>query len=137
MSSDNDDIIERVKILKEKYMTNNKIYIKRAIDLLEGDDEESFMTSFMLVFLGTIVCPGTSDSVDWKFLFSLVDVSKIPSIDWPALCLQWTVNEVAKYKRKIADVRSGKQKQMVYVGGCLPSMAVSTSFAVSFFQRLT
>jgi hypothetical protein len=108
MSSDNDDIIERVNILKEKYMTNNKIYIKRAIDLLEGDDDEE---SFMLVFLGTIVFPGTSDSVDWKFLFSLVDVSKIPSIDWPALCLQWTVNEVAKYKRKIADVRTGKRKK--------------------------
>jgi hypothetical protein len=139
LSSDNDDIIQRVKILKEKYMSNNKIYIKRAIDLMEGDDdEESFMISFMLVFLGTIVCPGTSDSVDWKFLFSLVDVSKIPSVDWPALCLQWTVNEVAKYKKKISAVRSGKRKQMVYVGGCLPSMAVSSSFDVSFcLQRLT
>jgi hypothetical protein len=128
-----------VKILKEKYMSNNKIYIKRAIDLMEGDDdEESFMISFMLVFLGTIVCPGTSDSVDWKFLFSLVDVSKIPSVDWPALCLQWTVNKVAKYKKKISVVRSGKRKQMVYVGGCLPSMAVSSSFDVSFcLQRLT
>jgi hypothetical protein len=76
--------------------TGNKIYMKTLIDQLKGDeDEESFMRTFMLVLLGTILCPSTSDTIDWRFLYSLTDLATMIIVDWTALCLQVLLNEVA------------------------------------------
>jgi hypothetical protein len=125
MTSDDPIIIAKVNSLREKYMTGNKLFIKKAIDLLAGDeDEESFMTTFSLVLLGTIVCPCTSDTVDWKILYSLTDVSMLRKLDWNSLCLQCIINEVGKFVKKMSI--ESKRKKLIYVGGCLPALAVST-----------
>jgi hypothetical protein len=125
MTSDDPIIIAKVNSLREKYMTGNKLFIKKAIDLLAGDeDEESFMMTFSLVLLGTIVCPCTSDTVDWKILYSLTDVSMLRKLDWNSLCIQCIINEVGKFVKKMSI--ESKRKKLIYVGGCLPALAVST-----------
>ncbi|KAM0835890.1 hypothetical protein ACQ4PT_062659 [Festuca glaucescens] len=126
MSSKDPVIVDKVNLLKVKYMgTGNKIYMKTVIDQLKGDeDEESFMRTFMLVLLGTILCPSTSDTVDWRFLYSLTDLAMMISVDWAALCLQVLLNEVGNFKNKMLKFPNGMPTAPIYVGGCLPSLAV-------------
>lgn len=121
-ASDNPDIIAKVNMLKEKYMDGGgKLHTKRAIDLLDGDeDEESFMRTFLLVFMATFLCPATSNSVDWKLLYSLTDVSMMIATDWYSLCLECIVTEVAKFIVKLRKYPSGIPNKALYVGGCLP-----------------
>ncbi|KAM0836829.1 hypothetical protein ACQ4PT_062061 [Festuca glaucescens] len=125
MSSKDPVIVDKVNLLKVKYMgTGNKIYMKTVIDQLKGDeDEESFMRTFMLVLLGTILCPSTSDTVDWRFLYSLTDLAMMISVDWAALCLQVLLNEVGNFKNKMLKFPNGMPTAPIYVGGCLPSLA--------------
>ncbi|KAM0920016.1 hypothetical protein ACQ4PT_007794 [Festuca glaucescens] len=126
MSSKDLVIVDKVNLLKVKYMgTGNKIYMKTVIDQLKGDeDEESFMRTFMLVLLGTILCPSTSDTVDWRFLYSLTDLTMMISVDWATLCLQVLLNEVGNFKNKMLKFPNGMPTAPIYVGGCLPSLAV-------------
>ncbi|KAM0907139.1 hypothetical protein ACQ4PT_016308 [Festuca glaucescens] len=126
MSSKNPVIVDKVNLLKVKYMgTGNKIYMKTVIDQLKGDeDDESFMRTFMLVLLGTIVCPSTSDIVDWRYLYLLTDLAMMISVDLSALCLQVLLNEVGNFKTKMSKFPNGMPTAPIYVGGCLPSLAV-------------
>jgi hypothetical protein len=127
LSSKDSVIVDKVNLLKAKYMgTGNKIFMRTLIDQLKGDeDEESFMRTFMMVLLGTILCPSTSDTVDWKFLYSLTDLATMTSVDWAALSLQVLLNEVANFKKKLLNFPNGIPSTAIYVGGCLPFLAVS------------
>jgi hypothetical protein len=126
LSSDDPEIIAKVNILKRKYMTGPKLFIKKAIELLAGDeDEESFMRTFMLVFLATIVCPSTSDTIEWKFLYSLVDLQTMKSADWASFCLDFILAEVEKFQHKLSSFTDPMAVKAFHVGGCLPLLAVS------------
>ena len=97
LSSDCPDIVEKVNLLKNYYMVSgNKIYIKQVVAKLKGDeDEESFMRTINLLLLATIICPSTSDRVDWRFLYSLIDLDTMKRTDWAAFCLQFMLLEIA------------------------------------------
>jgi hypothetical protein len=99
LSSKNAEIEIKVKMLKAKYTCGGtKIYTKQAIAALKVDeDEESFMRTFHLVLLVTIVCPATSDTMDWRFLYSLTDLDTMKSIDWSAFCLEYIMTEVERF----------------------------------------
>jgi hypothetical protein len=150
LSSKDSVIVDKVNLLKAKYMgTGNKIFMRTLIDQLKGDeDEESFMRTFMMVLLGTILCPSTSDTVDWRFLYSLTDLATMTRVDWAALSLQVLLNEVANFKKKLLKFPNGIPTTAIYVGGCLPSLAVSrkknsilifcsSCFCIFFLCRLT
>jgi hypothetical protein len=135
LSSSNAEIDIKVKMLKAKYMCGGtKIFTKQAIAALKGDeDEESFMRTFHLVLLATIVCPATSDTVDWRFLYSLTDLDTMKSIDWSSFCLEYIMTEVERFQDKLSKLPDDAVWKAVHVGGCLPFLAVS-SFILFFLQ---
>lgn len=51
----------------------------------------------MLLALGSVYCPGTTNSVCLKYLHSLHDVSKIKEFDWASHILEVLMEEVDKY----------------------------------------
>jgi hypothetical protein len=128
LSSKNAEFEIKVKMLKAKYTCGGtKIYTKQAIAALKGDeDEESFMRTFHLVLLATIVCPATSDTVDWRFLYSLTDLDTMKSIDWSAFCLEYIMTEVERFQDKLSKMPDDVVGKSVHVGGCLPFLAVSS-----------
>jgi hypothetical protein len=136
LSSDNPEIEIKFKMLKAKYTCGGtKIFTKQAIEALKGDeDEESFMRTFHLVLLATIVCPATSNTVEWRFLYSLTDLDTMKSIGWSPCCLEYIITKVEKFEDKLSKRPDGVQVKYVHVGGCLPFLAVSsfTSFYSSF-----
>jgi hypothetical protein len=87
-------------MLKVKYTGGGtKIFTKQAIEALKGDeDEESFMRTSHLVLLATIVCPAISDTMEWRFLYSLTDLDTMKSVDWSACCLECIITEVEKFR---------------------------------------
>jgi len=119
LSSKDRAVIEKVNSIKERYMKNcPKIFMKKLIEELAGDEEEeSFMRTFWMVFIGTILCPATSDTVDWRYLFSLTEVETMKSIDWCSLCLQCIVNEVGKFLKKLSSLPNRVLDKDMYVGG--------------------
>jgi hypothetical protein len=126
LSSDDPEIIAKVNILKRKYMTGPKLFIKKAIELLAGDEEEeSFMRTFMMVFLATIVCLSTLDTIEWKYLYSLVDLQTMKSADWASFCLGLILAEVEKFQQKLSSFPDPMAVKAFHVGGCLPLLAVS------------
>jgi hypothetical protein len=92
------------------------------------------MRTFHLVLLATIVCPTTSDTVEWRFLYSLTDLNTMNSIDWSTCFLEYIITEVEKFQDKLSQRPDGVQVKSAHVGGCLPFLAVSsfTSFYSSF-----
>jgi hypothetical protein len=138
LSSSNAEIDIKIKMLKAKYTCGGtKIYTKKAIAALKGDeDEESFMRTFHLVLLATIVCPATYDTMDWRFLYSLTDLDTMKSIDWSSFCLEYIMTEVERFQDKLSKMPDDAVCKAVHVGGCLPFLAVSSFillFLYSFF----
>jgi hypothetical protein len=135
LSSSNAEIDIKVKMLKAKYTCGDtEIYTKQAIAAMKGDeDEESFMRTFHLVLLATIVCPATSDTVDWRFLYSLTDLDTMKSIDWSSFCLEYIMTEVERFQDKLSKMPDDAVCKAFHVGGCLPFLAVS-SFILFFLQ---
>ncbi|KAL6657460.1 hypothetical protein ACP70R_005240 [Stipagrostis hirtigluma subsp. patula] len=106
------------------YMVHNKSPIKTAIDLLSGNEnEESFMRSFMLVALATLICPSTQNNVNLKYLNVLMDVSQIRQYDWASHALQYIVSEVKKFQGKV-DSNHLNSDVSIYIGSCLPLLAI-------------
>jgi hypothetical protein len=113
-------------MLKAKYTGGGtEIFTKQAIEALKCDeDEESFMRTFHLVLLATIVRPTTYDTVEWRFLYSLTDLDTMKSIDWFACHLECIVTEVERFQDKLSKRPDGVQVKSVHVGGCLPFLPV-------------
>jgi hypothetical protein len=135
LSSDDPEIIAKVNILKRKYMTGPKLFIKKVIELLAGDEEEeSFMRTFMMVFLATIVCPSTSDTIEWKYLYLLIDLQTMKSADWASFCLDLILAEVEKFQHKLSSLPDPMAVKPFHVGGCLPLLAVSLLYCKLIFS---
>ena len=112
---------------------SDKLSIRDAVrNLLDQHDEESFIKWFMLVALSTIICPSTQNFVNINYLPYLLDVSQINTFDWSTHVLNYILSEVKKYQGFISSKDDGK----IYVGSCLPLLAVSFlfSFLTVFFQ---
>ena len=111
---------------------SDKLSIRDAVrNLLDQHDEESFIKWFMLVALSTIICPSTQNFVNINYLPYLLDVSQINTFDWSTHVLNYILSEVKKYQGFISSKDDGK----IYVGSCLPLLAVSFlfSFLTVFF----
>jgi len=105
---------------------SDKLSISDAVrHLLDQHDEESFIKWFMLVALSTIICPSTQNFVNINYLPYLLDVSQINTFDWSTHVLNYILSEVKKYQGFISSKDDGK----IYVGSCLPLLAVSFLFS--------
>ena len=99
-----------------------KLSIDDAVaKLLAEHDEEAFMRMFMIVAISTIFCPSTENFVNLNYLPYLLDISQIQTYDWSSHVLNYILSEVKKYQAFI----SSKDDGYIYVGSCLPILAVS------------
>ena len=110
------------------FMAVSKMSIAEAIaQLLAEHEEESFMRLFILVALSTILCPSTQNFVNLNYAAYLLDISAFHKYDWASHVLSYIMSEVKKYQGFISSKDNGK----IYVGSCLPLLAISFLLSLS------
>ena len=94
--------------------------------LTKPKDKDSFMRAFMLLALGFVFCLGTDNATTPRYLYNLLDVSKIKSFDWARHILDELMNQVRKYQ--IYDPKVEGAAASPYVGSYLAVLAVCSFF---------
>uniref|UniRef100_A0A0A9FUZ4 Uncharacterized protein n=1 Tax=Arundo donax TaxID=35708 RepID=A0A0A9FUZ4_ARUDO len=83
LESDDPSVLDAVSNLRKKYIVNKKAKINQVESLLKKEEDEvTFMQTFMFIAIQSILNPLTSNTINLHYLYSLVDVKKIPHIDW-------------------------------------------------------
>ena len=114
-------------------LPGSKVSIRDAVAKLCAEhDENSFIRLFMLVSLSTIICPTTQNFINTNYLPYLMDISEIKKYDWYNHVLSYLLSEVKKYQGFI----SSKDDGQIYVGSCLPLIAVSHFAIIIWFWSL-
>lgn len=101
-----------VKPLLDFYFgTSENISISDLIQKLEESNivDDNFRVGFILLALGTLLCPNTSIKVHSKYLIPLRDPRKIKLLNWASFCFGFLVD----------GVRSFKQNESGYLSGCV------------------
>jgi hypothetical protein len=136
-SSDDPEVIKEVNAMRQKYKANGGFTMSKLVSVLLDDEEEvSFIRSFAMFFIATILCPTTTYFISPKYLFSLRDVSQIQNLDYGDLCLSHLLYEIDNWRDRVFgddDVETYNKHR--WIGGCLPVMAVC-SYSCFFFPFL-
>ncbi|TVU10225.1 hypothetical protein EJB05_43739, partial [Eragrostis curvula] len=120
------NLISEFLRLKSFYSVNgdDKVSISHVTSLLLKDDnEESFMRSFMLIILSTILCPSTQNFVNLNYLYNLCDMKSLKLIDWYGHILTYILSEVKRYQGKVSSDEMNYGSSF-YFGSCLPFLAI-------------
>ncbi|TVU12888.1 hypothetical protein EJB05_46554, partial [Eragrostis curvula] len=117
-------VVKLVDDLRSKYLVGNKAKTNHVISLLEKDhDEVSFMQTFMLLVIQSVLNPQTSHTVNLRYLYSLLDVNDIPKIDWSDHILDSILLELNRFHQEADNSNNGAQP-IKYYGSCLLLLAV-------------
>ena len=138
-SSDDPQVKAEVTQLRNKYIDHrNKMPINKVEDVMLSDEtEDGFIRSFTFYFLSSILCPASYCFGNMKFLYSLRDVSAIPSLDFGQLALDFMREESERHFEMIMNRPSVEEmNKPSYIGGCLPIWGVSSIFTSTFFISL-
>ena len=128
------EVTDAVNRIKEKYVERKQYPISKCEELMKNDhDEVSFMRSFMMLLISTILAPGKDNCCSIEYLYSLVDISKIQSYDWAGMILDKVMSEVKRYHNNVNSSDPQKRNMKFYYEGFLPLLAVST-MTLFFFQ---
>jgi len=137
-SDEEDD--EVVAVYDDYLNGKDKPAISRAIQIcLAEHNKDAFMRSFMLVALATVICPGSQNSVDLKYLQFLMRSEEIMNYDWASHVLQCSLSEVRKFQSVINSRDVSIRNRSFFYCHCLPMFAVSVIsmiFSFSFLFRL-
>jgi hypothetical protein len=90
--------------------------------LTNPKDKDSFMRAFMLLVLGSVLCPNTDNVTTIRYLYNLQDVSKIKSFDWARHILVELMNQVQKFQKHDPDAEGASSS--IYLGSCLVAVCV-------------
>jgi hypothetical protein len=113
--------VDEFQKMRDQYRVGKRATLGRCIEVLKSSNsKDSFMRSFMLLALGSVYCPGTTNSVCLKYLHSLHDVSKIKEFDWAGHILEVLMEEVDKYQK----LSSEKLEHDHNIAGCLAIFGV-------------
>uniref|UniRef100_A0A8R7QSY8 Ubiquitin-like protease family profile domain-containing protein n=1 Tax=Triticum urartu TaxID=4572 RepID=A0A8R7QSY8_TRIUA len=122
-SSDDPQVKAEVTQLRNKYVDDrNKMPINKIEEVMLSDEtEDGFIRSFAFYFLSSILCPASYCFGNMKFLYSLRDVSAIPSLDFGQLALDFLREESERHFEMIMNRPSIEEmNKPSYIGGCLP-----------------
>ena len=136
-----DEVDDEVVAVYDDYLNGkDKPAISRAIQIcLAEHNKDAFMRSFMLVALATVICPGSQNSVDLKYLQFLMRSEEIMNYDWTSHVLQCSLSEVRKFQSVINSRDVSIRNRSFFYCHCLPMFAVSVIsmiFLFSFLFRL-
>ena len=91
----NADEYEAFLKIREPFMVGVRGKLSQCIDVLKtANDKTTFLRAFMLLALGSVLCPGTDNAITPRYLHNLKDVSLIRSFDWARHILDSLMNEV-------------------------------------------
>ncbi|VAI60089.1 unnamed protein product [Triticum turgidum subsp. durum] len=122
-SSDDPQVKAEVTQLRNKYIDHrNKMPINKIEEVMLSDEtEDGFIRSFTFYFLSSILCPASYYFGNTKFLYSLRDVSAIPSLDFAQLALDFMREESQRHLEMIMNRPTVEEmNKSSYIGGCLP-----------------
>lgn len=122
-SSDDLEVKAEVAELRSKYTDHrNKIPINKIEKVMLSDQsEEGFMRSFAFYFIASILCPASYCFASSKYLYSLRDVSAIPSLDFGTLGLEFMLEESDRHSEMIFNRPNVEEmNKPSHIGGCLP-----------------
>ena len=91
-----------------------------------------FCRCFMIVSLGTFLCPNSNTKPSTKYMGALIDVDNIKHRNWCKFVHKWLMTYIAKY-------RKDKLKQNLMsltLGGCIYQLAVRMHLPFPFFYVL-
>jgi hypothetical protein len=135
-SSDPEINREVDEICNQYVQGKKKISVLNVESVLLGTNNEVvFIRSFLLLFITTVLCPSTYNFVNPKYLFSLrdSDIKEVYNLDFASLCLNNLWNEMNSWKTKVLQDQSNSNR-ILWIGGCLPLIAVSAIFAFCIFM---
>lgn len=134
LSVDVEKFEEFLKI-RDQFREGDRAKLKRCKEvLMQSKDKDTFMRAFMLLALGSVYCPGTTNAVCLKYLHSLHDVSKIKEFDWAGHILDVLMEEVSKYQKLSPEQLDHDHN----IQGCLAIFAVcQLSFFYSAYDPCT
>uniref|UniRef100_A0ACD5W377 Uncharacterized protein n=1 Tax=Avena sativa TaxID=4498 RepID=A0ACD5W377_AVESA len=116
---------EKINELRALYLNDGlRATIPQAVSLLKNiddEDEESFMRTFLLIALATVLTPTTGNTIDLDYLFPLEDISKIQDLDWAGHITEHLMDEVQKFQYKARE----EKMTNFWVGGCLPLLTIA------------
>ncbi|KAK9911825.1 hypothetical protein M0R45_035713 [Rubus argutus] len=90
---------------------SGNITIPSLIDKLEGANaaDHNFKVSFILLALGTLLCPNTSTNIHLKYLLALRNPENIRHLNWATFSFEFLLDGVQLFK----------QSNSKYVSGCV------------------
>jgi hypothetical protein len=119
----NADEYEAFLKIREPFMVGVRGKLSQCIDVLKtANDKTTFLRAFMLLALGSVLCPGTDNAITPRYLHNLKDVSLIRSFDWAGHILDNLMNEVRKYQS--FSKQDEGATECPYLGSCLVVFAV-------------
>jgi hypothetical protein len=123
-STDQYDAFQKIR---EPFMEGFKGKWFKCMEVLTNPkDKDSFMRAFMLLALGSVLCPNTDNATTLRYLYNLQDVSKIKSFDWAGHILDELMNQVQKFQKHDPDAEGASSS--IYLGSCLAVLAVCVFF---------
>ena len=112
----------------------DKLAIKWAIQIcLAEHNKDTFMRSFMLVALATVICPGTQNCVDLKYVQFLMRSEEIRNYDWASHVLHCCLCEVRKFISGINSPDVSKRNTSFFCSYCLPRFVVSVLLFIPLY----
>lgn len=126
-SSDDPQVKAEVAQLRSKYLDyRNRMPINKIEEVMLSDEsEDGFIRSFAFYFISSILCPASYCFGNTKFLYSLRDVSAIPSLDFGQLALDFMREESERHFEMIMNRPSVEEmNKPSHIGGCLPMWAI-------------
>ncbi|CAO1947423.1 unnamed protein product [Urochloa humidicola] len=121
-SSEDPEVVKVVQQFRSVYLEGERATISKCINVVKSSkDRESFIRSFTLLALGSILCPGTGNCVELKYLYSLLDTYQVSSYDWAGVVIEQLMDEIKRYQQFMPE-RLERDHQM---GSCLIILAIA------------
>nr|XP_011465858.1 PREDICTED: uncharacterized protein LOC105351935 [Fragaria vesca subsp. vesca] len=110
--------------------TSGNIQISDLIKKLDGTNpvDDHFRVKFMLLVLGTLLCPNTSTQIPMKFLLPLKNIKHMRSLNWASFSFNFLLESVRSYKQK---------KSPKYISGCVLFLQLIITMPLAMEDQLS
>ncbi|KAL6622988.1 hypothetical protein ACP70R_032867 [Stipagrostis hirtigluma subsp. patula] len=99
LESDDPNVNDLVAKWKADYKEGRSYPIKKCLQLMKNNnDEESFMRSFLLMLISSILVLDKSNTVRVNYLYSLVDIGAFGTFDWAGHIIHEVMGEVRRFQ---------------------------------------
>ncbi|KAL6623131.1 hypothetical protein ACP70R_033010 [Stipagrostis hirtigluma subsp. patula] len=125
LHSDDSEVNDLVAKWKADYKEGRTYPIKKCLHLMKNNnDEESFMRSFLLFLISSIMVPDKSNTVRVNYLYSLVNIGDFASFDWAGHILHEVMGEVRRFQGLRDFLGRPLDISNFYMESCLPMLAI-------------